>query len=78
MPWILFPEPNTKRSHSVRIRTDTTLDQDCAEDNCAGMCSVHDRVIVDNMYEFQRKKVNILSSRSQTERQNLWEETMNS
>ena len=29
MPWILFLEPFTKCAHSVRIRTDTTLDQDC-------------------------------------------------
>ena len=30
MPWIFFLEPFTKRAQSVRIRTDTTLDQDCA------------------------------------------------
>ena len=29
MPWILFLEPFTKCAHSLRIRTDTTLDQDC-------------------------------------------------
>ena len=33
---------------SVSIRTDTTLDQDCA---C--VYSVHDRVIVDNVSEFE-------------------------
>ena len=48
----LFLEPFTMRAQSVRIRTDTTLDQYC-EGNCAGMYSLHDRVIVDNMYEFQ-------------------------
>ena len=38
---------------SVKIRTDTTLDQLCTEGNCASMYSVHDRVIVDNMSEFE-------------------------
>ena len=28
MPWILFLEPSTKRAHSVRIRADSTFDQD--------------------------------------------------
>ena len=38
---------------SMRIRTDTTLDQDCVlKANCAGMYSVHDRVIVVNCIEF--------------------------
>ena len=40
---------------SVKIRTETTLDQDCTEGNCASMYSVHDRVIVDNMSEFEQK-----------------------
>ena len=49
-----FLEPFTECAHSVRVRTDTTLDHDCGtEGNCAGMYSVHDRVIFDNMYEFQ-------------------------
>ena len=44
-----FLEPFTECAHSVRItRTDTTLDQDCILKE-----TVHDRVIVDNMYEFQ-------------------------
>ena len=39
---------------SVSIRTDTTLDQDCVlKVKCACMYSVHDRVIVDNMSEFE-------------------------
>ena len=39
---------------SVRIRTDTALGQDCVlKNNCAGMYSVHDRVIVDNMSGFE-------------------------
>ena len=53
MPWILVLEPFTECAHSVTIRTDTTLDQDCTESNYASMYSVHGRVIVDNMYEFQ-------------------------
>ena len=38
---------------SVRMRTDTRL---CTEGNCAGMYSVHDRVVVDNMFEFQQDR----------------------
>ena len=39
---------------SVRIRTGTTLDQDCVlKATVAGMYSVHDRAIVDNMSEFE-------------------------
>ena len=30
MPWILFLEPLTECAQSVRIRTDTALDQHCA------------------------------------------------
>ena len=49
-----FLEPFTECAHLVRVKTDTTLDHDCGtEGNCAGMYSVHDCVIFDNMYEFQ-------------------------
>ena len=51
-----FLEPITGCAHSMKIRTDTTLDQDCTEGNCAGMYSVHDRVIVDNMSEFEQNE----------------------
>ena len=52
--WILFLEPFTECAQSVRIRTDTTLDSGlCTESNCAGMYTMHGRVSVDNMYEFQ-------------------------
>ena len=46
--------PVTECASSVRIRTDTTLEEGLfTEGNCAGMYSVHARVLVDNMYEFQ-------------------------
>ena len=49
-----FLEPFTECAHSVRIRTDTALDQDlCTASNCAGVYSVHGRVIVDNKCGFQ-------------------------
>ena len=39
MPWILFLEPITKRAHSVRIRKDTTLDQDCVLKATVQVCT---------------------------------------
>ena len=54
--WILFLEPFTECAQSVRIRTRyCTWSGLCTESNCAGMYSVHGRVIVDNMHELQQK-----------------------
>ena len=39
VPWILFLEPFTKCAHSVRIRTDTTLDQDCVLEAAVHVCT---------------------------------------
>ena len=40
MPWILFLEPFTECAHSVKIRTDTTLDQDCVLKATVQVCTV--------------------------------------
>ena len=54
MPWILFLKPHTECAQfsedNNRYYTWSGL---CTESNCAGMYSVQDRVIVDNMNEFQ-------------------------
>ena len=39
MPWILFLEPFTECAQSVRIRTDTTLDQDCVLKATVQVCT---------------------------------------
>ena len=39
MPWILFLEPFTECAHSLRIRTDTTLDQDCVLKATVQVCT---------------------------------------
>ena len=39
MPRILFLEPFTECAHSVRIRTDTTLDQDCVLKATVQVCT---------------------------------------
>ena len=39
MPWILFLEPLTECAHSVRIRTDAALDQDCALKATVQVCT---------------------------------------
>ena len=39
MPWILFLDPFTKCAHSVRIRIDTTLDQDCVLKASVHVCT---------------------------------------
>ena len=39
MPWILLLEPFTECAHSVRIRTDTTLDQDCVLKATVQVCT---------------------------------------
>ena len=38
MPWILFLEPFTECAHSVRIRAETTLDQDCVLKGTVQVC----------------------------------------
>ena len=54
LPWILFLEPFTECAHSVRTRTDTTLDQDGVLKATVQVCTAcMVRVIVDNMCEFQ-------------------------
>ena len=39
MPWILFLVPFTESAHSVRIKTDTTLDQDCVLKATVQVCT---------------------------------------
>ena len=39
MPWILLLEPFTECAHSVRKRTDTTLDQDCVLKATVQVCA---------------------------------------
>ena len=39
MPWILFIEPLTECARSERIRTDTTLDQDCVLKAAVQVCT---------------------------------------
>ena len=54
MTGILFLEPFTECAQSVEIRTDAFFDQDCVlKANEQVVYSVHGRVIVDHMYEFQ-------------------------
>ena len=38
-PWILFLEPFTECAHSMRIRTDTTLDQECVLKATVQVCT---------------------------------------
>ena len=38
MPWILFLEPFTEYTHPVKIRTETTLDQDCVLNATVQVC----------------------------------------
>ena len=47
MPWTLFLEPFAECAHSVRIRTDTTLDQDCVLKATVQVCTA--RMVVSLM-----------------------------
>ena len=55
MPWILFLDPSTKCAHSVRIRTDTTLDQDCVPKATVQVCTACMIVSLLTTCEFQHE-----------------------